>query len=223
MESSSNDYNEEINLNVESLSESFESNSFDNLNWQNNLSDEPWMIDILNVTDGMYSAKSGSIDHSMSSDLSITIEVIEDGNISFYKAVSCESVGDYTGNYYDYLSFYIDGVEQGKWAGELPWSFSSYPVTAGEHTFLWTFIKDQAVTEGQDAVWIDYIVFPATFNNNLSLGDINGDSLINVQDIILTVNMILNGESYSEVADVNTDGVVDILDVILIVNIILQN
>ena len=223
MNSSSNDYNEIINLNVESLSESFESNSFDNLNWQNNLGDEPWMIDILNVTDGMYSAKSGSIDHSMSTSLSITIDVIEDGNISFYKAVSCESVGDYTGNYYDYLAFYIDGVEQEKWAGELPWSVSSYPINEGEHTFLWTFIKDHAVTEGQDAAWIDHIVFPPTFNNNISLGDINGDSFINIQDIILTVNMILNSEDYSEVADVNIDGVVDILDVILIVNIILQN
>ena len=54
-----------------------------------------------------------------------------------------------------------------------------------------------------------------------SNGDVNGDSLINVQDIILTVNLILSA-SYDMLADLNSDGTVDILDVVQIVNIILQ-
>ena len=51
-------------------------------------------------------------------------------------------------------------------------------------------------------------------------GDINDDSLVNVQDIILLVNIILNAETSSS-GDINEDGIVNILDVVQIVNIIL--
>ncbi|MBI64965.1 MAG: hypothetical protein CMG64_01550, partial [Candidatus Marinimicrobia bacterium] len=53
------------------------------------------------------------------------------------------------------------------------------------------------------------------------LGDINGDSLVNIQDIILLVNVILNGQTDST-SDINSDGFVNILDVVQIVNIILN-
>ena len=53
------------------------------------------------------------------------------------------------------------------------------------------------------------------------LGDINGDSTVNVQDIILLVNIILNGQN-DESADINSDGIVNILDVVQVVNIILS-
>ena len=52
-------------------------------------------------------------------------------------------------------------------------------------------------------------------------GDINGDALVNVQDVILTVNFILNNE-YNSSADLNLDGSVNIQDVILILNLILD-
>ena len=52
-------------------------------------------------------------------------------------------------------------------------------------------------------------------------GDINGDSLVNVQDIILTVNLILDNQ-YSNSADLNSDGLVNILDIVQILNIILD-
>jgi len=53
------------------------------------------------------------------------------------------------------------------------------------------------------------------------LGDINGDLIVNVQDIILIVNIIMNGQTDS-VGDINLDGIVNILDVVQIVNIILS-
>ena len=52
------------------------------------------------------------------------------------------------------------------------------------------------------------------------LGDVNGDSTVNVQDIILTVNLILS-DSYNIDADVNSDNVVNVLDIVTISNIIL--
>ena len=52
-------------------------------------------------------------------------------------------------------------------------------------------------------------------------GDVNGDSVVNVQDIILGVNLILTNE-YDSSADINNDGSIDILDIVQIVNIILR-
>ena len=51
-------------------------------------------------------------------------------------------------------------------------------------------------------------------------GDVNGDNLVNVQDIILAVNSILSNE-YDGAADLNSDGLVNILDIVQIINIIL--
>ena len=56
-------------------------------------------------------------------------------------------------------------------------------------------------------------------DNSNMIGDLNGDSTINVQDIILTVNLILNNE-YNSLADLNSDDSIDVLDIILLVNII---
>ena len=52
-------------------------------------------------------------------------------------------------------------------------------------------------------------------------GDLNGDGVIDILDIIILVNMILANE-YSTIADLNEDGVVNILDIIIYVNIILS-
>ena len=52
-------------------------------------------------------------------------------------------------------------------------------------------------------------------------GDINGDALLNIQDIVLAVNLVLNNE-YNSLADLNFDNIVNILDIINLVNIILN-
>ena len=61
-----------------------------------------------------------------------------------------------------------------------------------------------------------------SISNGSMAGDVNGDGMVNVQDIILIVNMILDG-GYSGVADVNGDGAVNVQDIILIVNMILDS
>ena len=56
------------------------------------------------------------------------------------------------------------------------------------------------------------------------LGDINGDEIINILDVIQLVNIIMGLEpsEYQEtVADMNNDGSYNVLDVVLIVNLIL--
>ena len=53
------------------------------------------------------------------------------------------------------------------------------------------------------------------------LGDVNEDTLVNIQDIILVINLVLDGE-FNLVADINSDNIVNILDIIQLVNIILN-
>jgi len=52
-------------------------------------------------------------------------------------------------------------------------------------------------------------------------GDLNGDGIVNVLDIVQTVNLVLTNE-YEENGDLNEDGIVNILDIVQLVNIILN-
>jgi len=54
-----------------------------------------------------------------------------------------------------------------------------------------------------------------------ALGDVNADGIINVIDIVMTVNLILSND-YDVVGDVNEDGQLNILDVVVLVNLILN-
>ena len=96
-----------------------------------------------------------------------------------------------------------------------------------------TIIKDQDssndVESGEDAVWIDQIVFPPVFSEGggtSQTGDVNGDGEVSVLDIILIVNIVLDTleptADQAEGADLNLDGIINILDVIACVNIILD-
>ena len=51
------------------------------------------------------------------------------------------------------------------------------------------------------------------------LGDVNQDSTLNVQDIVLMINIILEND-YNVIADVNEDGYVNVLDVVVMINIL---
>ncbi len=138
--------------------EDFETGDFSSFSWEFS-GTSGWIIDSENQAEGNYSARSGAISHNQSSTISVTLNVSEEEEISFYRRVSSESN-------YDYLRFYIDGVQQASWSGELSWSQFSFPVSAGERTFSWSYTKDGSVSNGSDCAWIDYIVFPALIPNN---------------------------------------------------------
>ena len=53
------------------------------------------------------------------------------------------------------------------------------------------------------------------------LGDLSGDGIVNVLDVVAMVNLVLSGE-YDGVADMNGDGTLNVLDVVLLVGIILN-
>jgi len=58
------------------------------------------------------------------------------------------------------------------------------------------------------------------FDSSILLGDLTGDGIINVLDIIATVNIVL-ASSYSDSGDMNQDGIINVLDIVALVNIIL--
>lgn len=114
---------------------------------------QPWIVSDLTPYEGTYCASSGNINDNQNSFISLTYDVYSPENISFWYRVESESG-------YDYLRFYIDNNEMGEWAGIIPWTQASFPVTAGNHTFKWEYSKDGSVSSGADAGFIDYIVFP---------------------------------------------------------------
>ncbi len=134
--------------------EGFESGNFTAWDWQQS-GNASWLVQSSNVYDGSYAAKAGTITHNQNSVLSLTLNVTQAGTISFAYAVSSESG-------YDFLSFAIDGVTQGEWAGTVAWTEASYAVGAGSHTFSWTYDKDGSVSSGSDTAWIDSILMPPT-------------------------------------------------------------
>jgi hypothetical protein len=110
-----------------------------------------------------------------------------------------------------------------KWAGEIDWSLETFPVSSGSHSFEWLFIKDHAVTSSSDAAWIDFVVFPPLYDDSTECGsgDLNGDNVNNVLDVVLLVNCVLGDECDVCAGDMNQDGVLNVLDVVLLVNVIL--
>ena len=132
--------------------EDFESGNFLMHPWQHGGSSN-WTITQSAAYQETFSARSGQISHNQNSDLSVSYEVLADGDISFYLRVSSEAG-------YDYLRFYLDDIKMGEWSGEQDWTRISYPVTAGNKVFRWSYVKDGYVSSGADAAWLDYIIFP---------------------------------------------------------------
>ena len=131
--------------------EDFETGDFNTFPWEH-YGDRSWTITSGESYSRTYSAEAGTIDHDESTALKVTLDCVS-GDITFYYKVSSESR-------YDYLTFYIDGVEKDKWAGDEDWAEVSFPVSAGTRTFEWTYSKDRSASEGNDTAWIDDIVFP---------------------------------------------------------------
>ena len=139
---------------VGNIIEDFETGDFSLYNWQFGGSAN-WTIVNNESNSGSYCAKSGTINDNQQTDLLLTIDILSDGTISFYKKVSSE-------NNFDKLYFYIDNAERANWSGNDEWSQVSYPITAGTHTFKWSYQKDVSVSSGSDCAWIDDIQFPPT-------------------------------------------------------------
>ena len=73
-----------------------------------------------------------------------------------------------------------------------------------------------------DTEWMLYVLDELTGGNQGMLGDINGDSTLNILDLVSLVNLVLSNE-YINTGDLNEDGTLNILDVVLLANLILND
>ncbi|MBM4402943.1 MAG: hypothetical protein FJ042_00905, partial [Candidatus Cloacimonetes bacterium] len=151
--------NKTENVTVGLILEDFETGNFNSYPWVFGGS-LPWTVTNTGAYQGTYVAKSGTITHSQTSYMETTRILSSAGQISFWYKVSSETS-------YDYLRFYIDGVQQNQWSGTVGWTQATYAVTAGTRTFRWLYYKDGSVNTGDDCAWVDYIVFPASTAPNV--------------------------------------------------------
>lgn len=110
----------------------------------------------------------------------------KDGAVSFYLRTSTEVSCDHA-------RFYIDGVEQSLavagagergLSGEVNWTFFSFPVSAGTHTFKWVYQKDDSLSSGKDLVWLDAVALPET-TQEIAVTNTNGQDLVSDSGLIV--------------------------------------
>ena len=161
-----------------------------------------WSLDNSTSSSGNASLRSGIISDNEASSISLTL-FTESANGSFAYKVDSESS-------YDFLIFSVDGAQVESWSGDTGWSNYSFPLSAGTHTLQWTYSKDQSVSNGQDAAWIDHLDLPnGLFMTNPEVTDYgthrdhddDGDGVDDISDAFP-----LDG---SETADFDGDGIGD--------------
>jgi hypothetical protein len=118
----------------------------------------PWYITDTQAYHGVKSIRSGNITHNQTSTMLYSFEAIEAGEVSFAFKVSSEAN-------YDWMIFYIDNIEKGKWSGEEGWKLVSFNIPAGNHTLKWSYTKDVSMSSGSDCAWVDYISIPKSVQN----------------------------------------------------------
>ena len=74
--------------------------------------------------------------------------VFEAGTISFQYKVDSEKD-------FDFFTFSLDGQTLLIDSGQVDWKVFTTPVTAGNHTLIWKYIKNGTISVGTDAAWID--------------------------------------------------------------------
>ena len=94
------------------------------------------------------------------------------------------------------------------------------------NSLLWQYVNSGFMPPGTNdltdtqvdliAQWIDEGALPEPYEP--LQGDVNGDGVINILDIVQLANMILS-DDYQESADLNGDGNLNILDIVQLVNI----
>ncbi len=134
------------------LVEDFETGDFSQFNWTHE-GNEPWTITNQFPYEGYYSAKSGNIGGSQTSELILSLETMFADSISFIRKVSSA-----TGHS---LKFYINNTLKDEWSGTSEgWKREVYYVGVGNYTFRWEYKKTGGTPAGADCAWLDFIIMP---------------------------------------------------------------
>lgn len=116
--------------------------------------DIPWAgWTLATAHDSEDAAQSGAIGDLGVSSLSTT--VTGPGTLSFWWRVSCEEN-------YDYLDFSLDGGVVDWLTGESGWRLVTMALGEGVHRIEWIYSKDESDSGGEDAAWLDQVVWRAS-------------------------------------------------------------
>ncbi len=136
----------------EEIIEPFETGDFSLFDWQIDPT-YPWTITTNDPYEGTYCMKSGGAGvNSVISNMTVTVNIPADGEMSFFGKISSEQG-------WDYGYFFIDGIQMGSYTGAGSWGERTFPITAGDHTFQWRYEKDGSVNNNDDCFYVDYITF----------------------------------------------------------------
>jgi len=122
---------------------------------------QAWQCQTNVSRDGIAAARSGGISHSQSTWLETV--VTGPGLLTFWWKVSSEAG-------FDLLSAVVDGATELQTSGDPGWQPASLPIPAGTHAVRWVYDKDNDVSVGEDAAWVDEVNFqPETLSPNKAL------------------------------------------------------
>lgn len=138
-------------------------------------SETKWMVTTSEAYEGASCLVNAVLEDGSTAGVAFKSNFLE-GTLSFYMKASTEGG-------YDSASFYIDGVRQTfsealkkELTGEVPWTFFSFPISAGNHTFKWVYEKDDSYGSINDSVWLDGVVLPPT-TQEIAVKDPAGEDL----------------------------------------------
>jgi hypothetical protein len=117
-----------------------------NLTWITG-GDAPWFAQTTNTHDGVVAAQSGDIGDEQETWLET---VVGPGPLSFWWKLSSE-------HEYDYLEFYVNGVFQSRFSGEVDWWQQTTTLAAATNILRWRYVKDISESDGADAGWLDEV------------------------------------------------------------------
>ena len=181
------------------LVEDFETGDFTKFDWNNAISDFPWVITETNPYQGSYCMKSSCEGvGSGISEIEVAVNLLVDSRISFCERISSESP-------WDCGSFYIDDLKMGEYSGENDWQEVAFDVAEGLHIFRWSYvgkiISDKHVgkigkvinvagTSVQKHLVVDYnsseVLIP--LSDDLIINESENEILMDLPDGLLNIN-----------------------------------
>ncbi len=159
-------YARTINL----MMENWESGDDTSFPWTYSGSAE-WFVTDVAPFEGDYCMRSGQIDNNEQTTLNLSMTFDEPTDVSFMYKVSSEES-------YDFLQFIVGTQLQAEWSGTIPWTEATYSFNAGTYNLRWRYEKDPFVVAGQDAAWVDNIMFNP--EQTVSSGNIKMNSAFSI-------------------------------------------
>lgn len=130
------------------FTDGFETGDFSTLPWIS----KGWEVESKISSRGQFAAGTLPIADRQTNSLTVMVDLL--GGIgNFEYRVSTETN-------YDRLDFFVNGELRNTWSGEIPWSGYSFETPSGPVALEWRYTKDNALSSGLDAVFIDNLDLP---------------------------------------------------------------